>query len=236
MTRLLYHASAGPFGMPADRARRGGSPVERCETRAVVGDEHGEQARGLGGAGVLADEMLAARRLEEALAGLVHFGGPPVAEISRADRAGEHIGEDAARVAVLGRLPAQRVVDHHGGDALAGDVRQLLRDHRLHLGAGVQSGRPVRGYRSTSRSPPARERPPECCGNSGMNRSSHPPACVMVRFAAHNPLAQPRRVMNWSCVIPGLRVNQRDALDHQSCPSSGEAREITSRSSASMAP
>jgi len=43
---------------------------------AVIGDEDGEQARGLRRAGVLTDEMLAARRLEEGLASLVDSGRP----------------------------------------------------------------------------------------------------------------------------------------------------------------
>src|SRR6266851_2325702 len=48
--------------------------VEGGQLRAVIGDEDGEQAGRRRLAGILADEMLAARRLEEALAGLVDLG------------------------------------------------------------------------------------------------------------------------------------------------------------------
>ena len=51
-----------------------GSFAESSELRAVVGDEYSKQACRFGRAGVLADQMFAARRLEEAFACLVDAG------------------------------------------------------------------------------------------------------------------------------------------------------------------
>jgi len=50
------------------------SLVDRGQPRPVIGDVDGEQTCRLGCAGVLAEQMLAARRLEEALARPVHLG------------------------------------------------------------------------------------------------------------------------------------------------------------------
>src|SRR5262245_6594579 len=69
------------------------------ERGAVIGDEDGEQARRLCLAGIDGDEVHAARRLEEALAGLVlarRAGGG----ILRTDGAGKNVGIDAAGMVV----------------------------------------------------------------------------------------------------------------------------------------
>src|SRR6187200_2614383 len=73
------------------------------QLRAVIGDEDGEQTRGLRRAGVLTDEMLATWRLEEGLAGLVDRGRSG-RRVLGADFAREYIGEHAAGMAMLLRL------------------------------------------------------------------------------------------------------------------------------------
>jgi hypothetical protein len=57
-----------------DGRRSGRSLVEGSQLRSVIGYEDGEQACRLGRAGVLADEMLAARGLEKAFSCRVHLG------------------------------------------------------------------------------------------------------------------------------------------------------------------
>src|SRR5436305_1544258 len=115
----------------------GRSFVECGELRAVVGDEDREKARRLGGARVLADEMRAAGRLEEALARLVDARRTTGRAVLRADRAREHVGEDAAGMPVAARLAARRVADDDRGHALARDVGQLLSGDPLHRPARI---------------------------------------------------------------------------------------------------
>jgi hypothetical protein len=90
--------------------------------RAIIGNENREQACRLGCAGILADEMLAAGRLEERFARLVDLGRSGRG-VLRADLARQHIGHHAAGVMMADRLAAGRIVHQYGGQALAGDVR-----------------------------------------------------------------------------------------------------------------
>ena len=109
----------------------GHAPLWRCsfatdsQPGAVIGDEDGEQARGLGRAGVLTDQMRAARRLEEGLAGPVDFRRSGSGVLG-ADFARQHIGEHAAGMVVLHRLGTRRIVDHDRRDALAWNIGQFL--------------------------------------------------------------------------------------------------------------
>ena len=106
---------------------------QRC---AIIGDVDGEQACWLGHAGVLGDDMLAARRLEEALAYPVHLGRTGCG-ILRADYPRQHIDPDAAGV-VMPRLPgARRIRDDEGGETVARQVRQLARGNCYDSLAGV---------------------------------------------------------------------------------------------------
>src|SRR5438034_11315641 len=75
--------------------------VERRQLRAIVGDENREQAGRLGRARILTDEMLAAGRLKEGLAGLVYLGRSGRG-VLRANLTGPHIGHHAAGVMVAG--------------------------------------------------------------------------------------------------------------------------------------
>src|SRR5690349_12000340 len=81
------------------------------QLRIIRRDEHGEQACGFGAAGILADEMAAARWLEEALAGLVHLRRSAGRNL-RADRADQHISKHAACVVMRGRFAARRIFHH----------------------------------------------------------------------------------------------------------------------------
>src|SRR5215831_20901268 len=80
--------------------------------------------------------MLAAGRLEEALPRPVDLGGTGRG-ILRADRPRQHIGPDAASVVVSCRLGPRRISDDDRGEALAGQVRQVVRCNRLDRLAGV---------------------------------------------------------------------------------------------------
>src|SRR5262245_16499545 len=71
--------------------------VERCQLRAVIGDEHSEQARRLFRARILTDEMPTSGRLKEAFAGLVDFDRSGRG-IFRTDRPREYISQDASGV------------------------------------------------------------------------------------------------------------------------------------------
>ena len=53
---------------PYEQLNEGCRSVDRGELGAVVGDEHREQARRLGGAGIRAHRVRTTRRLEPALA------------------------------------------------------------------------------------------------------------------------------------------------------------------------
>ena len=116
-----------------------GSLVKGRQLCAVVGDEDGEQARGLRSTRIFADEMFTAGRLEEALASFVDFGRPSRG-IFRPDCAREHIDKDAACMMMPCRLSARRVADEDGREALARDIWQLLREYRFHLRTGVLIG------------------------------------------------------------------------------------------------
>ena len=59
---------------PREGRRSGRSLVEGSQLRSIIGYEDGEQGCRLGRAGVLADEMLAARGLEKAFSRRVHLG------------------------------------------------------------------------------------------------------------------------------------------------------------------
>src|ERR1700684_3545595 len=98
--------------------------------RAVVGDEHGEQARRFRRAGVLADEVFTAGRLEESLARFVNLGGSSCG-ILRTNLPRQHIDEHAPGVAMADRFVAGGIADDDGSEALAGHVRQLLAQKRL---------------------------------------------------------------------------------------------------------
>src|SRR6266540_3863382 len=79
--------------------------LERRQLRAVIGDENREQAGGLGRARILADEVLAAGRLKEGLAGLLDLGRARHG-VLRADLARQDIGHHAAGVMMADRLAA----------------------------------------------------------------------------------------------------------------------------------
>jgi hypothetical protein len=69
-------------------------------TCPYIAPRHGQQAGRLGCARILADEVLAAGRLEEALAGFVDLDWSG-RRVLGSDRTREHIGEDAAGMVVL---------------------------------------------------------------------------------------------------------------------------------------
>ena len=96
-----------------------------------IKNDHGDQPRRLGGAGVLADPMVGAGVLEPLLASLVNADGL-VVDLAP-DLTGDDVGVDERRagVTVRGRVPARGVV--HGVDeqALARNVRdRLIREPR----------------------------------------------------------------------------------------------------------
>src|SRR5437868_6374891 len=116
--------------------------------------------------------MLAAGRLEEGLAGLVNLGRSGC-RVLRADLACQHIGHHAAGVMMADRLAAGCVVHQYGGQALAGDVRQLFRTHGRHLVAfGMRGRRAARDQREQGR-----------CRNA-VNRSRHGVLPVVYATAA----------------------------------------------------
>src|SRR5258708_3158585 len=135
--------------------------LERRQLRAIIGNENREQACGFRRAGVLADEMLAAGRLEERLTGLVDLGRSG-RRVLRADLACQHIGHHAAGVMMADRLATGCVVHQYGGQALAGDVGKLFRTHGRHL---VTFG--MRGRRA------ARDQREQSHCRSAVNRSGH---------------------------------------------------------------
>src|SRR5215218_1990716 len=73
---------------------RSSAVVDR-QLRPGIGDEHGQQARGLGGAGILAGEVVRAGRLEPAL--FCAADARLAALDLRADAARQHVGEDGGR-------------------------------------------------------------------------------------------------------------------------------------------
>src|SRR5438552_19035828 len=75
---------------------------------------------------MFADEVRAAWRFKEALAGLVDLDRSR-SRILVSDRAGQHIGIDASGVMVPARFPTGRVVDSNHRECLAGDVGKFLR-------------------------------------------------------------------------------------------------------------
>src|SRR5689334_10566328 len=93
------------FG-PAPRRPRPSRPtsVGGRQPRAFIGDEHRKDSCGLGGAGALANEMMRARRLEEAFAGAVRV---LLATLDlRAQGPGQDIDEDGAGVTMGGAVNA----------------------------------------------------------------------------------------------------------------------------------
>src|SRR5262245_41198607 len=71
--------------------------VERCQLRAVIGDVHSEQGRGLFCARILTDEMATSGRLKEAFTRLVDFDRSGRG-IFGTDRPREYISDDASGV------------------------------------------------------------------------------------------------------------------------------------------
>src|SRR5579863_6646355 len=94
--------------------------------RAVVGDEYGEQTRGLLRTCVFAHEMLAAGRLEEGFAGAVNprWTGRGVLRSYRARYDESH---DAARAVMLWGLASGFILHEERGERLSGNVWKLLR-------------------------------------------------------------------------------------------------------------
>src|SRR5690349_11768628 len=82
--------------------------VVALEDGAVIGDEDGEQAGRLGCARVLADEVFAAGRFEEALASLIHLRRASCRRLG-SDLARKHVSIDAARVMMLPGLSARSI-------------------------------------------------------------------------------------------------------------------------------
>jgi hypothetical protein len=78
--------------------------VERCQLRAVIGDEHSEQARRLFCARILTDEMATSGRLKEDFTGLVDFDRSGRG-ILGTDRPREYISEDASGTMAVILLP-----------------------------------------------------------------------------------------------------------------------------------
>jgi hypothetical protein len=114
---------------------------ERRQLRALVGDEHRDQFRRLGGAGVGRDQMHGAGRLEERLAHLECFNrtaGQLRTDFALGDVGGDGAGIAVRRTASLCSPMAVRTgkaagaIEHaHDGDALARHVRQRIRADRL---------------------------------------------------------------------------------------------------------
>ena len=90
--RKRFSRPAEPRVAQAVRAPRRQLLVERGQLRPVRRDEHREQPRRLGRAGVLADRMGGARRLAPTLARLIDRDRA-IVDLG-ADRAFEHIGDD----------------------------------------------------------------------------------------------------------------------------------------------
>jgi hypothetical protein len=91
-----------------------------------IDDEHRQQARGLAVTGILADPVMDARHLEEALSGTADFRRL-VVDLT-ADRSRHDIGMDEGRLGVgmRLRLAARRIVDRDDDQRLARRVGQVV--------------------------------------------------------------------------------------------------------------
>jgi len=110
---------------------------------------------------IFADEVRAAGRFKEALAGLVDLDWSRCG-ILGSDLARQHVGIDASGVMVPARFPTGRIVDSNHRECLVGDVGKFLRADQLDIVACRRLSRPelapMRDAQTTSNAIPATSR------------------------------------------------------------------------------